>query len=268
MSTELLRHPFYRRVRLAPLSPEGTTELTTKALGTEEAQALGPVYHSLSGGNPLLVHALLRDHRDRQVDGDGDAGSEVPPAGEEFAQAVLACLHGREPDVLGVARTMALLDSCSSPDRIGRLLRLGPSSVANALRHMEAAGLVAGHRFRHPAARSAVLDDFPWGLLRRQRLDVAELLHHEGLPTPTVARHLVAVRHVPPGWAVPVLMDASEQARRSGDVGFALECLELALSGSDDAREQALTTMMLVRLEWQLNPSMVTPRLGRCAKRC
>ncbi|CBG75335.1 putative regulator [Streptomyces scabiei 87.22] len=262
LSTELLRHPFYRRVRLAPLSPEGTTELTTKALGTEEAQALGPVYHSLSGGNPLLVHALLRDHRDRQADGDGDAGSEVPPAGEEFAQAVLACLHGREPDVLGVARTMALLDSCSSPDRIGRLLRLGPSSVANALRHMEAAGLVAGHRFRHPAARSAVLDDFPWGLLRRQRLDVAELLHHEGLPTPTVARHLVAVRHVPPGWAVPVLMDASEQARRSGDVGFALECLELALSGSDDAREQALTTMMLVRLEWQLNPSMVTPRLG------
>ncbi|KND44558.1 MULTISPECIES: ATP-binding protein [Streptomyces] len=262
LSTELLRHPFYRRVRLAPLSPEGTTELTTKALCTEKAQALGPVYHSLSGGNPLLVHALLRDHRDRLVDGDGDAGSEVPPAGEEFTQAVLACLHGREPDILGVARTMALLDSCSSPDRIGRLLQLGPSSVANALRHMEAAGLVAGNRFRHPAARSAVLDDIPWGVLRQQRLDVAELLHHEGLPTPTVARHLVAARHVPPCWAVPVLMDASEQARRSGDVGFALECLELALSGSDDARERALTTMMLARLEWQLNPSTVAPRLG------
>ncbi|WNZ07193.1 AAA family ATPase [Streptomyces sp. 11x1] len=263
LSTELLRHPFYRRVRLAPLSPEGTTELTKTALGTEEAQALGPAYHSLSGGNPLLVHALLRDHRDR-VDGagDGDAGSEVPPAGEEFAQAVLACLHGREPDILGVARTMALLDSCSSPDRIGRLLQLGPSSVANALRHMEAAGLVDGNRFRHPAARSAVLDDIPWGVLSQQRVDIAELLHHEGLPTPTVARHLVAARHVPPCWAVPVLMDASEQARRSGDVGFALECLELALSGSDDAREQALTTMMLARLEWQLNPSMVMPRLG------
>ncbi|WP_286014700.1 helix-turn-helix transcriptional regulator [Streptomyces sp. ATCC 21386] len=264
LSTELLRHPLYRRVRLAPLSPAGTTELTTNALGTEEAQALGPVYHSLSGGNPLLVHALLRDHRDRLVDGagDGETGSEVPPAGEEFAQAVLACLHGRDPDVLGVARTMALLDSCSSPDRIGRLLQLGPSSVANALRHMEAAGLVDDNRFRHPEARSAVLDDIPRGVISQQQLDVAELLHHEGLPTPTVARHLVAARHVPPCWAVPVLMDASEQARRSGDIGFALECLELALSGSDDAREQALTTMMLARLEWQLNPSMVMPRLG------
>ncbi|WP_216586316.1 ATP-binding protein [Streptomyces brasiliscabiei] len=262
LSTELLRHPFYRRVRLAPLSPEGTTELTTKALGAEESQGLGPVYHSLSGGNPLLVHALLRDHRDRLVDGDSDAGSEIPPAGEEFAQAVLACLHGREPDILGVARTMALLDSCSSPDRIGRLLRRGPSSVANALRHMEAAGLVTDNRFRHPAARSAVLDDIPCGVLRQQRVDVAELLHHEGLPAPTVARHLVAARHVPPCWAVPVLLDASEQARRSDDVGFALECLELALSGSDDARERALTTTMLARLEWQLNPSTVAPRLG------
>ncbi|MEU6804331.1 helix-turn-helix transcriptional regulator [Streptomyces neyagawaensis] len=260
LNAELLRHPFYRRVRLSPLSLEGTTELTAKTLGAQEAQAHGALYHSLSGGNPLLVRALLRDHRDRPADGDAEPG--VPSAGEEFAQAVLACLRGGEPHVLGVARTMAVLDSCSTPDRLGRLLQLGPSSVADALRHVEATGLVAGGCYRHPAARSAVLDDIPRGVLRRLRLDVAELLHHEGLPTPTVARHLVAVRHVPARWAVPVLMDASEHARRSGDVGFALECLELALSGSDDVRERALTSMMLARLEWQLNPSTVGPRLG------
>ncbi|BBC30139.1 hypothetical protein SGFS_014330 [Streptomyces graminofaciens] len=259
LSAELLRHPRYRRVRLAPLTPEGTTELTAKVLGAEEAQALGPVYHSISGGNPLLIRALLGDRCDRSAD---SADSEVPFVGEEFGQAVLACLRGGEPQILDVARTMAVLDDCASPDRIGRLLRISPSSVANALRHLESAGLVAGHGFRHPAGRSAVLNDIPCDTLGQLRLDAAELLHHEGVPTPTVARHLVAVGHIPKCWAVPVLVDASEHARQCGDLTFALQCLELALAESDDAPARALMTMMLTRLEWQLNPSTVAPRLA------
>ncbi|MGW0828506.1 AAA family ATPase [Streptomyces sp. NPDC002845] len=264
LSAELLRHPRYRRIRLTPLSQRGTTALASEALGAEEAQILGPVYHAVSGGNPLLIRGLLGDRRDRPVDGDGSEPG-VPVRGEEFGQAVLACVRSGEQPVLGVARTMAVLDDCASPDRIGRLLRMHPASVADALRHLEAAGLAEGHCFRHPAAQSAVLEDIPCDILRELRLDAAELLHHEGVPTPTVARHLVAAGGVPQPWAIPVLTDAAEHARQCGDLTFALQCLEMALAGSDDVREQALMTVMITRLEWQLNPSTVAPRLARLA---
>ncbi|MEH0420584.1 AAA family ATPase [Streptomyces sp. B21-083] len=261
LSAELLRHPRYRRFRLTPLSPRGTTALAEQALGAEEAQIFGHVYHSASGGNPLLIRALLGDRRDRPVDHDGTQ-SATPFMGEQFGQAVLACVRRGEQQVLGVARTMAVLDDCASPARIGRLLRMSPAAVAEALRQLEAAGLAKGHHFRHPAARSAVLEDTPSDVLRELRLDSAELLHHEGAPAPTVARHLVAEGHPPQRWAVPVLTDASEHARQCGDLTFALQCLELALTGCEDIREQAVMTMMITRLEWQLNPSTAAPRLA------
>lgn len=264
LSAELLRHPRYHRVRLTPLSPRGTTELVAAALGTEEAQALGPVYHSISGGNPLLLRALLGDRRDRPADGAGGEPG-APVVLEEFGQAVLVCVRGGEPHVLAVARATAVLGDCASPERIGRLLRIDPAAVADALRHLRAAGLVEGHCFRHPAAQSAVLEDTPGTTLRELRLDAAELLHHEGVPTPTVARQLVAAGHPPKRWAVPLLTDASEHARQCGDLTFALQCLELALAGSDDVHEQALMTMMVTRLEWQLNPSTAAPRLAGLA---
>ncbi|MEW2120086.1 LuxR family transcriptional regulator [Streptomyces sp. NPDC005474] len=264
LSAELLRHPRYRRFRLAPLSPRGTTALARQALGAEEAQILGPAYHSASGGNPLLIRALLGDRRDRPVDGDG-TDPAVPFMGEHFGQAVLACVHRGEREVLGVARAMAVLDDCASADRISRLLRMSATPVTDALRHLEAAGLAEGHRFRHPAARSAVLEDTPLDVLRKLRLGAAELLHHEGAPAPTVARHLVAEGHPPQRWAIAVLTDASEHARRCGDLAFALQCLELALTGCESVREQALVTMMIIRLEWQLNPSTAAPRLAYLA---
>lgn len=264
LSAELLRHPRYRRFRLAPLSPTGTIALAQESLGAEEAQAFGPAYHAASGGNPLLIRALLGDRRDRPVERDGTE-PVVPFTGEQFGQAVLACVHRGERQVLEVARTMAVLDDCASPDRIGRLLRTSPAAVADALRHLEAAGLTESHRFRHPAARTAVLEDTPSDVLRKLRLDAAELLHHEGAPAPTVARHLVAEGHPPQRWAVPVLTDAAEHARRCGELAFGLQCLELALTGCEEVREQALLTMMITRLEWQLNPSIAAPRLARLA---
>lgn len=261
LSAELLRHPRYRRFRLTPLSPRGTAALTEEVLGAEEAQAFGPAYHSASGGNPLLIRALLGDRRDRPVDRD-DTDPAVPFMGEQFGQAVLACVRRGERQVLGTARAMAVLDDDASPERIGRLLGMSPGVVADALRHLEAAGLAEGNLFRHPAARTAVLEDTPIDVLRKLRLDGAELLHHQGAPAPTVARHLVAEGHPPQRWAVPVLTDASEHARRCGDLTFALQCLELALTGCEDVRERALMTMMITRLEWQLNPSTAAPRLA------
>ncbi|MDX3745660.1 AAA family ATPase [Streptomyces sp. AK08-02] len=261
LSAELLRHPRYRRYRLAPLSPRGTSALAEQALGAEEARVCGHAYHSASGGNPLLIRALLGDRRDRPVDRDGTQ-SAMPFMGEQFGQAVLACVRRGELQVLGVARTMAVLDDCASPARIGRLLRMSPAEVTEALRHLEAAGLVEGHLFRHSAARSAVLEDIPSDLLRELRVDAAELLHHEGAPAPTVARHLVAEGDPPQRWAVAVLTDASEHARQCGDLAFALQCLELALTGCEDMCERAAMTMMIIRLEWQLNPSTAAPRLA------
>ena len=54
---------------------------------------------------------------------------------------------------------MALLDSCSSPDRIGRLLQLGPSSVANALRHTPADAAIWVRASAQDGGTSVIVDD-------------------------------------------------------------------------------------------------------------
>ncbi|MCK2216267.1 LuxR family transcriptional regulator [Actinomadura sp. ATCC 31491] len=240
LHSDLLRQPHCRPVRLAHLTAEAVLRRVAERAGPEAAGRFGAACHELSGGNRLLVDALVEDFQ---------AGGGP---GERYAEAVLTCLHGTDPDLLLTARGLAVL---GEPDGVARLLGHGPAAVAQALQALNRAGLLAGGRFRHEGARAAVLAALDatdrTGLHRR----AAELTHDEGAPVAVVAEHLLLAGCADDPWALSVLEDAAGQALRDGGVEAAIEYLKLAWQGCGDERRRARIATKLVRAAWRINPS-------------
>ncbi|GAA3465929.1 AAA family ATPase [Nonomuraea roseola] len=231
---EMLRQPHCRAVRLGHLSPGEVTRLASGDTGAAPAR-----WHALTGGNRLLVDALLEDHRA----GDG--------RGERYAEAVLACLHRAGDGTSRVARALAVLGEAGP---VSRLLGQNDTATAKAIQELTRAGLLDGGRFRDEAARSAVLA----GLDEHERVELyrraAELTYRDGAPAPVVAGHLLRAGHASEPWALPILEEAAARALRDDGVESAIEYLMLALRSCPDERRRARIATTLVRAKWRIDP--------------
>ncbi|GGK96015.1 LuxR family transcriptional regulator [Planomonospora parontospora subsp. parontospora] len=255
--TELLRQPHCRRVALTLLSRAGVTAFVTRELGQETAERFSEDWYAFSGGNPLLITALVEDHRD-SVRSSG--GAPVGPAvGDRYGKAVLSCLHRGGPRMVRVARGLAVLGEL---DVLDRLLGGGRGDVAQGLRSLTTAGLISLGRFRHEAARTAVLAEVD----TRERMDLhrraAELAYEGGAPASAVADHLLQADRVDRPWVVPVLEDAARSALREGRVESAVAYLRLASHECTDEQDRVRITTMLVRAEWRINPGAPAAHLA------
>ncbi|XVS67906.1 AAA family ATPase [Actinosynnema sp. CA-299493] len=263
---ELTRMPWYTGVRLAPLSQRGVAQLVADLLDPATANRCAPSYHAVTGGNPLLVKALVQDHRAALHD-DPDTDVAI---GEAFRQAVLACLHRWGPDLLHVVRAIAVLGENAAPELLGRLRGI-PAAAAEAVSALDHAGLLDDGRFRHPAVRAAVLGDLPAYEHTRLHRAAADLLFAEGLPSTDIAAHLVAAGSADAPWAVAVLRDAADSALAEHRLDRAAECLKLArtVAPGDDPTATASLVAALAAVQWRTAPSVVArhlPPLRRAAR--
>ncbi|MFE9747965.1 AAA family ATPase [Saccharothrix saharensis] len=257
---EIVRQPQSRHLRLTPLSQDGVRDLLARHLGTQAAAQLDEPCHALSGGNPLLVHALIEDFvaAGRPVT---DHGVSEPVTGDSFAQAVFTCLRRGEPLLLRVAQGVAVLGEFATPAALARLLDLDSRTVQDLSRTMNEAGLMDAGRFRHPVARAAVLRDLDPDDLSSLRLQAARLLHDDGVPAVDVAAHITAAERAPGAWAVPVLRDAATEALVRNDIGRAVACLELARAACQEERESTAITSMLTSVQWLVDPAAAAAHL-------
>ncbi|PHQ53226.1 hypothetical protein BLA24_02615 [Streptomyces cinnamoneus] len=253
---DLTHQPHCRRLKLGPLSAGAVAAMLGERLDTTVTDQLAGECHAFSGGNPLLVRAVVDDQPHRGE--HGRPGALVP--GEAFADAVLACLHRSGAHTVEVARGLALLGDFATPEFVGALIGAGTASVTEVLERLEAIGLLEGGRFRHPVGRTAVLHHM--GVTRRVELHLraAELLHREGVEARAVAEHLVAADGHPGPWAVSVLQDAATREVAGGRVAFALDCLELARRSCADERRRAVLTVLLADTELRSSPSSASTR--------
>ncbi|MFE9767973.1 AAA family ATPase [Streptomyces sp. NPDC005808] len=267
-TAELMRHPHFRRIRLGLLSPGETARVReqdgTGGFTAEEA-------HLVSGGNPLLLRALASECGDT-------VGEADLPAGGPFAQAVVACVRRSGPAAAPIARAVALLGEQASPARAARASGTDGAAAAQGLAALEAAGILDGVRFRHPAALAAVLDETgPAGrasLLRR----IARVLHEDGVPAPEVAQRLLAAAAEGRAagedyareegcvaedglWDVKVLRDAAEQALAQNDARPAVRLLELALENCPDDQLRATLRIRLVQITARFDPASAERRV-------
>ncbi|WP_284746758.1 helix-turn-helix transcriptional regulator [Amycolatopsis sp. RTGN1] len=231
----------HRHVELTPLSVQAIAELV-------QGDGLPERIHELSAGNPLLVRALVDAHR-----GSADTGSA-------YSEAVQRLLHRYGSPLREVATAIAVLDSDVTTEAVAIVAGVDPLEAEASTGRLADAGLVAGVRFRPPAAAAVV------GGLRgpekvRLHVRAAEVKHARGLSPAEVARHLVAAGEAEADWALPVLVAAAEQVMLGDDIEFATRCLKLAASVAKARWEQQTISQLLAKITWRVNPAAAAPHL-------
>ncbi|MQY14105.1 hypothetical protein SRB5_42660 [Streptomyces sp. RB5] len=242
LGTDLLRQPHLVRVRLERLRRDAVRVLLGGRAGADADRM-----HRTSGGNPLLLRALLQDPRCR-------------PAGH-YAQALLACLRRCGPDAGQLAAAVAVLDGHGGPGLAAELAG-GPGTAARATAALTAAGLLDGARLCHPAARDAVLADLDPGDRRTLQRRAARLAHAAGAPAPVVAAQLIGARHTAEDWVLPVLRSAAGQFLADGAPELAAACLELAHEAGPDEAHRADVRIRLATVAARTDPAAAETHLA------
>ncbi|MFJ6482929.1 AAA family ATPase [Streptomyces sp. NPDC091682] len=255
---ETTRQP-HHRIRLDALSRIGVRELLVHALGSGVPDTFVNSCFELTGGNPMLLRALIEDIQERSDGSEASGFTEVLP-GVAFGQAVRGCLHRWEPALLEVAQGQAVLGEYASPALIGRLLGMMPEQVAEMLDILGTSGLRGASGFPAPVA-AAVLEGLEVESRSQLHGHCAELLHKLGSSTAEIAKHLIAADRAVGRWAMEVLRDAAAQALAGNDAEHALKCLELALEACTTDAERVAITAMLARAAWRINPATILPHI-------
>ncbi|MEU9581236.1 helix-turn-helix transcriptional regulator [Streptomyces chilikensis] len=275
----------HRRIRLRPMDEAGVLGLMASRPDDRAPRAHVAEVLRLTGGNPLLVAALLDDLAASGPGGSGagSGGPDGPPcftdgtpaAGPAFAQAVLNCLYRWDPVLLTVAQGVAVLGREASAPLVAELVSLPVGTVERVLATLSSAGVLDGAAFRHPSAESAVLGAVPAGGRARLQVTAAGLLHRAGGTPGTVAAKLLEAARVRagrepgcppsggaaaepsawPSWAAGVLREAASEAAAGDDVGTVTRCLELALEVSADPDERDEVRRALARAVWRVDPA-------------
>ncbi|MEU5099947.1 AAA family ATPase [Streptomyces sp. NPDC020996] len=261
--TELLRHPHFLRIGVERLDEQGSAALLARYTAQPAEPATAALLHRISGGNPLLLRALLTE-LPLPADGRG------PTSDGPFADAVLTCLERAGDDVRRLATALAVLGAAddNAPRPAADLAGTTPSAALRAALALEDAGLTENGRLRHPAVAAAVLDRVPAPERAALHGRAARTLHEHGAPADTVARHLLtagapaAAAALRGADAVKALREAALQALiADGDLDHAAACLELAVRLSPDAQAGWEMSLRLAAVTWPSSPGAAEHQL-------
>ncbi|MEV5575407.1 AAA family ATPase [Spirillospora sp. NPDC052269] len=264
---DLLRLPGARRLRLNPLSRQGVETVLAGRVGQNAARRVGAEAYQATGGNPLLVSALVED---QPVAADD---SESPVFGGAFRQAVLYCLQ--QYDLGRFAVGLAALGDRSgdvpgaddvrpatlSPLALaGELLRLDAESTGEHRERLASIGLLGASGLCHEAVDTAVLRSLAAGERSELLHRAADVLYSRGAPAPVVADRLVAADRVDGPWGVQALCDGADHNLSQGHFTRAVDQLRLALREAGDGARHAVR-FALARAECRMDPAVAARHL-------
>ncbi|MFI8069115.1 LuxR C-terminal-related transcriptional regulator [Streptomyces sp. NPDC086033] len=251
--TELLDQPHTRRIPLAPLTEEQVAGLLGVHLDDQAAaERLAPEFHACSGGNLLLLRALLDDHT---------LSGGVRKEG--YGRAVLRQLGRLDAQVVAVARAVTVLAGGGHPERLARLAGVDTGTVESALGLLESVGLMDGPVLRHDITRQAVLDDLAPEERDRLRQTAASLMYEQGCPAPDIALHLTELDRPGGDWSVDVLLEAAEQELLVGRTHRAVAALEAALRArTEEEPGRAAIEARLVQVRRLFDPAAAEHHLA------
>lgn len=259
---ELLRQPHFQLLRLHSFTRDDVRDLLLAEFGAKVSASLSDTVHAISGGNPLLTTALLEDYR------HGDGGDE-PLLGTAFSQALVGCLYRGDESLQRTAHAVAILGEHATPTSVAAMQDSELVVTNERLETLDQAGIIDGCRFRHPAARQAILNDLTTDERAELHRRAARLLLDDGAPAVQIAPHLLIANDTTAPWSIEVLSDAATAAGGSDDAGTA-QYLDLARRGSVDERAKARLTAQLAAVLWRGNPAAADrhlPALRSAAER-
>ncbi|WP_313904783.1 AAA family ATPase [Streptomyces sp. BHT-5-2] len=255
--------PLYPRSRrrsftFGPLTRAGVVALVRNRLDRDPAVGLVDELLAVTGGNPLLLQALLDD-----AVATGAEDRDEPVYGCSFAQTVLTRLRPSNcPALTDVAEAAAVLGPSCTQDRLARVVELAPRDLHHVLDGLTAGGVLSPGRVLHPRVRDVLTGAMDHQATRRLRLRAAEVLYEDGAPAEHIAQHLLAAEAAPQPWAVGILCEAADQAARRYDYQHAIALLKLASDGCTDDLTRVEVHAKLLDITWWVDPTLVSRRLN------
>ena len=230
-------------LRPTAISGQACAELVGEALGHTASPAFRDACHEITGGNPLLLHALLTELAAEGIRGtDADVAHLRRLTPTAVSRSVLLQLGRMPAAALAAARGVAVLGTAATAARTGRLVGLDPDTCADAVAALMAERLVEGEhvlQFVHPLVRSVVYEDIAPPVRQRWHYRAAHMLDGDGAAPEEVTVHLLASDPSGDPWVVAKLRAAAEDARARGAADVAALCLERALAELPSASERA-----------------------------
>src|SRR5262245_15516324 len=246
---ELIADPETTPIRLEPLGPASIAALAAELHGLRPDEAFAAALETATGGNPLLVVAVL-DAVARE--GIGPAGQQVPRlleiAGQGVSRAVGLRLARLGPQALALLQAAAVLGDGVALRHAAALAGLGPGELGPAAAALVRLDLLRREEpleFVHPVVRSAVYETLDVVERSAAHRAAAELLLGAGAPPESAAGHLLRATPAADPFVVGALRRAAERALAQGAADAAVGYLARAL---DEGAEPAARAEVLVEL--------------------
>lgn len=235
-----------RRVRLAPLSRHGSTEMLAERSGRSLSDSAADKAWELCAGNPLLLE---------QVASAIGRGSIDPEAGESWPRfevdgLLLSRFAGLSPVALRLARAASVLGVRFRTDAAAEVAGLTQIESDRAVEALSRSGLIEtatpfGVRFSHPLFAQALYDDVPGPVLTQLHSHCFDVLARRGLDAEAAQHALRAGLHNSPE-VIAALERAGRAALAAGALGTAATQLSAAV---ELAAEHASTQLLMVWAE-------------------
>lgn len=224
---------FHQRTVLPGLDPDAVGYLLASFFGRPVAEALVHACHRHTGGNPLLVHALLRELR--------RVGTATEPACEqltslgcvEVAETVVARFEERFPGVGRALDAVAVAGRAGTAALVAELAGLPRGEAADMLHTLVRCGVLqetggpgGAVAFAQPMMPVSFRAALPPSEHARLHAAAAHALHACGAPAPEVVHHLRHAPRIGARWAYRLLFDSAGAALSRNDLAQARVLLE------------------------------------------
>ncbi len=240
---QLAADPSTVLLRPRPLSSDAIGEVVANDLEQEGHPEFIEACVAVTGGNPFLLHELLRACSEDAIAPTAASVARVSrlvPA--TVSHAILLRLGRLPAAAAAVAQAVCVLGADADVRRVAAITGLDEAEVARVADALAAGALLRPGRplaFAHPLVDAAVAGDMPAARRAERHAAAARLLSTEGAPAERVAVHLLAVDPAADPLVVHTLQAAAQRASAQGAPDVAAGYLRRALAEPPAAPDRA-----------------------------
>ncbi len=259
-------------VEPSPLSNTAVEALTRSALEGDPSPTFCDECTKVTGGNPFLLHELLRA---AQLDGLTGSADEAVLIGQMtpvvISRAVTVRLARTSEPARKLAQAVAILGTDAHPALAGQLAQLTAPEAREAADELAAAGILRQGQtldFVHPLVRASVREGIRPGARSTAHRIAAGLLADAGYPAGEIASHLHRIEPAADPWVVAMLRRAAAEARAEGALRNAADHVERALNEPASLEERGALLRELGELLQPVDPPRAIAYLSAAAEAC
>jgi DNA-binding CsgD family transcriptional regulator/tetratricopeptide (TPR) repeat protein len=255
MLADLLIDPATTVLQPRALTTSAAAEVVRAELSAEADEEFCAACYRATGGNPLLLHQLVRTLASEDIPPEAASAPVVEQlAPDSITRSTMSRLARLSREAGDLAKAVAILGEVADRDQLAALAGLERRQVAPLAATLSRVGLLRPNppfAFVHPVVRNAVYESIAAGDRELGHSRAASVLN-EGKASPEkVAAHLLLA---PPGsvaGSVEVLVAAAQRATREGGLLSAADYLDrcVAETMSDDRRAQVLLDLAAIELD-------------------